>query len=704
MKKFFTLCAAFAMLMSVDAAPQLVKGPKTADLKPVHRMLSDRAPQKPAIEKKAAKLTDRKAALNGIRRAKAEVMECTYDTFSAEDYGTDTWFQCTTSDGVYKFAFNPLVPMSELEIGHVYTIDEMWLDYTYVQEVATYSTSFMVETAFELLYTEEGKMVFDCLCTDENGQEYHVYYKPLERPETFTEVELGEFTPMLKDFTATLGAFQFVCENSENYFAVCIASDGQIEGSYTTADLYGEINNYTYLYTGGGYVETKLCDVEMEVVSLGANNYHMDVKLYSYDGNVYVGGGDYIEPTAENKVTVAASNLVVNTADWDLYMMFFGYGVADFSASNGEYKLGGTLISYSTVEGQYNDDDHILNSFDIEDANGNLTSMFSNDLVVEMAEDGSYTIKGTVLCWNSTEYTLDLHFEVPEITAEDLYISTAGQILDLTSDLGAFQVMAEDANGDFFTIVMDADELVSGHYTSVSKAYKSYCYIQIAGEPNTIYTADFDLEWDGEVFSLTGTCQAGSTLFDVDIEGVEYVEVDPYDATAEDGDIDATFELEDIVSCEISGGGCFIDVENLERGDMFGCYIYLEGETLEAGEYPINDTYEPGTVQAGLCDGMSIYPTIYATLDEEGYINVPMWYCTTGTVTVSFDADGNIVLVCDAVNTNGVSVHVVVNEKGLVGIQNVATQALKDGKFFEQNSVVIRNNGNEYNAYGQLKK
>lgn len=703
MKKFFTLCAAFAMLMSVDAAPQLVKGPKTADLKPAHHLLTGRAPQKPAAPMKAAKQSDRKVAANGLRRAKAQVLECSYDAFTAEDYGTDTWFQCTTSDGVYKFAFNPLAPMSDLEIGHVYTMDEMWYDYTYVQTVSPYTVSFMAETAFVLSYTEDGKMVFDCECTDENGQQYHVFYKPLERPETYTEVELGEFTTLLKDFTATQGAFQFTGENEEYNFAVCIASDGQIEGSYTSENLYGELNYYTYLSAGGGYVEKKLCDAELNVVSLGAHNYHIDVKLYSYDGNVYVGSGDYIEPTADNKVTITATNLEIDVADWDFYMEYLGYGMADFSASNGEYKLGGTLQSYSTVEGQYNDGDHILYSFSLMDAEDNIINKFSNDLVVEKDGD-AFTLKGTVLCWNNTEYTLDLCFQIPEITGESLYLSNEGLLNDLVADMGVFQIMAEDANGDYFSVVLDANEIVSGHYTSVSKDYKAYSYIQVGEEFNRIYTADFDLEWDGETFSLIGTCQAGTTLFNVEIEGVEYIELDPYDATAEDGDIDVTFELDEIVDLEFDGNGFYIDVENMERGDAWACYIFTEGETLEAGEYPINESYEAGSVQAGFCDGWSIYPTIYLTLDEEGYVNVPMWYCSAGTVTISYDAEGNIVLVCDAVNTNGVNVHVVVNEMGLVGIQNVATQALKDGKFFEQNSVVIRNNGNEYNAYGQLKK
>lgn len=710
MKKFFTLCAAFATLLSAEAGPQSFKKANVAEFKPVlGRQLTDHVASKPA---KVAAPTNQKlhgmpVSLAKAKHVKAAAYEYTYDEVSLTGYESDTWFNLTTTDGAYIFYFDILCPVSELEVGKVYTMADCAPSFTYLSDNTTYAMIKFQDVALEFKWVDD-MMVLEANCTTVDGDTYHLDYKALEYPESFTEVAVGDLDIRFKNFTQTQGAFQFTGESDEYDLAISIASDGQIEGSWTTEDVFEGLNNYTYLYKNNK--EVKLCDVEMQVAWLGDNNYHIDAKMYAYDGNVYILNHDYVEPTVQNTVEFVAQNLELDDSMFELYMMYYGYGMYEITASNDEYTINGTLLSYTTIDGHYNDADHKLNYLYITDASGNKTSVFSGDFDVEETED-SWTIKGKMLGWNSTEYNVDLSFVIPEISGEANFTSADGELYDFTSSLGAFQVWAQDEEEHEFSVVLNGWEVADGKYNELSGEYASYCYISGENGMSQMYNCNFDLTVEGEVFTMTGTCQAGALLYTINISGIYYPEEeekDPYDATYEFGEVDVAYTLEDIIDFEISAedGYAYLSVESEERMDSWACMIFIDGDELPAGEYPFTDTFEPGTCQTGLIYGNSLYPTMYFQYDEEGYVTLPVWYCTYGSITVDYDEDGNIMMDCEALNSNGVRVHVTVNapETNPVGIQQVAAQALKDGKFFEQNAVIIRRNGNKYNTFGQLTK
>ncbi len=705
--KTLSFCAALAAFASTEAAPQLIK---KADLMPMHgRQLTEHTWQKPA--KVAAPATTLKqhemqAKLAKPSRAKAEAYEYTYDQATYSDYGSDVWFTITTSDNAYKFYFDILGSEAELEMGKVYTMDDCDQSFTYLSDNNTYAMIRFQDLSL-VLSMDDDQLLVDANCTTVNGDTYHLYYQPLEYPESFTEVAVGDLDIRFKNFTQTMGAFQFTGESSEYDLGLCMASDGQIEGSWTTADVFEGLNNYTYLYRNGQ--EIRLCDVEMQVASLGANNYHVDARMYGYDGNVYILNHSYVEPTPQLIADFVATNLTLDDSMFDLYMMFYGYGIAEISASNDQYAISGTILSYNTIAGHYNDADHKINSLTITDAFGQKTSIFSGDFDIEQTSS-SWTIKGKMLGWNSTEYNVDLSFTIPEIAGEASYTSVDGELLDFTGSLGAFQVWAMDEEENEFSIVLDAWEVATGHYDVLSEDYKSFCYISNGMNLYEVYSGGFDITVEGDEFTMTGTCQAGELLYTINISGTYYpeeAEVDPYDATADYGEVDVTYTLDDIVDFEISAqeGYAYLAVESMERMDSWACMIFIDGNELPAGEYPFTETYEPGTAQTGLIYNNNLYPTMYFHFDADGYVTLPVWYCSYGSVTVDYDAEGNIVMDCEALNSNGVRVHVAVNPQGAVGIQQLEmSKAQQDGKFFEQNGVIIRSNGREFNAFGQLTK
>lgn len=700
MKKFFTLCAALAMVMGASAAPQLAKAVK-ADKPMLEHRLIGHTPAKVAYNASAQKAKAFGLSL-ATKKAQAAATELTYDELTIEDYGTDVWFKAVSSDGAYRILVNPDVPMDQLELGTVYTMEDMLETYTYMVDNANSSTIGISDIDFVLSENEVYGMVFDAQIETADGQEFHVSYKELELPTEFTEVPMGDITLRLKDFRETDGAIQFTFLNDRFDGAIALETQ-EIAGSYTTADVFGGLNNYTFVYDN--QLEAKLCNIEAEVTALGANDYALTAKLYSYNGNVYVMDAKYVEPKAENRAEITCSNLVLDASSWDLYMMFFGYGVAQFTASNDNYDILGTITSYDgEIEGNYDDADHLL-SMTINDV-----EVFSSNVVIA-ADGSSYTVKGDVLAWDNTVYTLDLYFTVPEPDEERDFTSTVGELADLTADLGAIQIMVDDY--DWFSVVLDMNQITPGHYTEMSSQFADYCQIVLdqagAQEILPMYSIDFDLAVNGEEFTLTGTCQAGSILYNVNISGVvsgSEPEDDPRKEYDMQEDVTATFAAEDIADFEVlpEDGYAFIRVNN--GTEMFSTLIYIDGDELEAGVYEINTTYAPGTAQAGDLDmtAGSVYPAFYGTLTEDGYINVPLFLCVAGTVTVDFDAAGLPVVVADATNLWGCNAHIEVNPQGTVAIENVAAQAAKNGKFFENNAVVIRNNGQQYNAFGQIVK
>ncbi len=692
MKKIFTLCAAFAMVMGVSAAPQLMKAHKSLSNVATQNTLTKVAGQKIAAPGQAYKLNN---ATSTALRAKAEVIESTYDEISVQDYGTDTWFIATSTDGAYKWYVNPAVAMSDIEFGKVYTMDDMLVSYTYAIDMA--AGSYFDFAELECVITEDWKM--ECKVVSEYGDEYHVYYKALELPAETVDVEVSAMDQVtLSDFIADMGVFQFMGHNSEYEFGLCFES-AAVEGSYDADNCYGGWQ-YTFIAPNGSM--EKLYNVEADITKINDTDYAIEATYYAYSGKNYKLHTQFVAPTPENFETITATNLTVDTSMMDLYMAFYGYGVYFINADNADYVVEGACITYDgTVPGHFSTEDGTLNSFTV-----NGVDMYSGSVDVAVV-DGQFAVTGEILCWNSTVYTLDLTFRIPDIEEERPLVSNEPMILtDLTENLGAFQICnADNQTENWISFVFDATEVKSAHFDAVSEAWKDYNYFSFSNELYYVYSCNLDLECNEEDWTLDGECQAGAVLWFVELDGT-YVGNEPGpnpDDVQEDTEV--SFSAEDIDDFEIyeADGFAYLRAINVERNDVFATLIYIDGSELEAGTYEINDTYAVGTVQAGELYGNNVYPTFYATMTEDGYINLPFCWIVAGTLTVSYDAEGVPSMEVIGSNTNGYNVHVTVNKQA-TAISNVAAEAQKNGKFMENNNVVIRNNGNKFNGFGMMIK
>lgn len=144
-------------------------------------------------------------------------------------------------------------------------------------------------------------------------------------------------------------------------------------------------------------------------------------------------------------------------------------------------------------------------------------------------------------------------------------------------------------------------------------------------------------------------------------------------------------------------------------GDVTALYFVLtepDAETIiPEGTYEINDTWFDGTVLASTgmeWDG-SVIPSYYARY-VDGWVAEPFYFFQTGTVVVAKDAEGDLAFEINALNSCGISVHIVYGN-ALSGLENIQVSGIVEAqKMIVDGQLVIVRNGKAYNALGAIVK
>ena len=136
----------------------------------------------------------------------------------------------------------------------------------------------------------------------------------------------------------------------------------------------------------------------------------------------------------------------------------------------------------------------------------------------------------------------------------------------------------------------------------------------------------------------------------------------PYDAT--EGAVDRTYTAEDNVVINKGNGYFQVQAAAADGSDKVAMVIFgqeNEETIIPVGTYQINDTQAAGTVLAstGVNSQGQVSLSLYAQLDEEGYLVPPCYFFVGGTVEVSA-ADGKLTIEVNAVNSYDVPVHAVI--------------------------------------------
>lgn len=331
------------------------------------------------------------------------------------------------------------------------------------------------------------------------------------------------------------------------------------------------------------------------------------------------------------------------------------------------------------------------------------------------------TVKASFVGSDMAVTNVDASFVLPEIQDEMTVMINVGTINNLLESMGAWQFSGYNEDNTLYASVALYSDQLEGEYDLTESMGDLKNYNVVVKNPNMegqeayyMYNGKVTVTKTGknlegyDVYTLMGDVQAGTHLVHLVLVGADApapVPGNEYDM--QDEDVVATFDaVTDMIRYEYyeEDGMIWAQYVN-ENNEMISMVVYTASPLLEDGVYPINSDYEPGTVQAGMLDAAagSVYPTFFGTLTDDGMINVPLYLCVDGTVTVSHDAEDTTMFEISATNTWGRTADIKVVSTVATGIKN-ATVKNAAKKYVNNNGVVIEKNGMKFNAVGQQMK
>jgi hypothetical protein len=151
-------------------------------------------------------------------------------------------------------------------------------------------------------------------------------------------------------------------------------------------------------------------------------------------------------------------------------------------------------------------------------------------------------------------------------------------------------------------------------------------------------------------------------------------------------------------------------VQSKEYWDVFDFYMIVEAAdpdiVLPVGVYEINNSGEYNTVLAG--QGIDMWmgmmtPGFYGYVNEEGYIQEPMYFLVGGTVEVRKNDDGSLYVEINAVNSYDVPVHIIYDASA-TGVEHIDATIVETSKQIRGGQLLIMRNGKTYNVLGAQVK
>ena len=702
MKKFYSLVCALAIVLSASAVPQyqvksLKKQAAIEMAKFEKQALKVQKQDKQAISLQAA--TREAAAVKRAPQAKQEATNINIAEYTEKYYASDgdVYFKLISDDDNYYFSFDILVAEgdSDIVLGKTYGLSDMIAQYSKGADYTTYQYIVYDSVAFTKTITNDLVRI-EAFVADTAGNEYNLVYQEKEFVVTGDTIDVFFADPMDIPAFYNDGTVELISQNDDYKICLCYAyaTEGSIAGTFGSDDFdydYTSINNLEVL-------EAKVVATE------GNGRKDAEAWLLASDGNVYHVTMFFIEPTAQNFATITATNLEVN----DTYASWLGVVFVDASDANNAISLtlnataaGASLAGTYTIGVDANGT--------ITDADDNEIELYSGTFTVAY-NAGEYTVTGSVLGMNSTQYTLNLSYVKPTATSQETLNGTGYLYLEEYNGENYWEALAKNADGTRYISLLAFADAPAGSYAT-DDLYASYCYAGKFENGDTIWynmiDANFTIAVTGETATLNGTFLAQNENNSADV--VEFTLNLTLAVVDETGGIGSEYDSEEAFKQMFPSYE--VDDQYLAKYNVLivsaqkedNSYISLEfnveaGATeLAAGVYSITDTYTTGTVSYGYIDSY-IYGSFAGFINSNDQISIPLWLLFNGTVTV-YD---NGVITVNAINTKGSQIECQLGQWP-EGVENteaevVATKRIVNGQ------LVIEKNGVKYNAVGTVVK
>lgn len=613
---------------------------------------------KQAMPANAVRKAPAKAAAEIVAKDTVEFVAAAWNYQYYEDT-QDWWMAVIDETGTYRLDFDYVVPVENF--AGTYTIEDLDLNYsclTTIDEEGYKKYVNYVSAEFTVTDNAEGKsLVANVLCED--SVRYLVTAVELPLPEAKDTVELAYTNGHLEDGTRSSETFQFWADENGVYTSLLIASE-QVEGEYTEKDMYADYANYILFVDGTDSTFVDFLGLNLTVTKEDLT-YFADAYALGVDTIMYHITMSWTKPAPADTIDIVATNMAID--EFEFLDMYF----CTITASNEEYTV--TLDMKNGLPlGELTSADFNVEWSSVYRIADSTEIVFDDILSATVTEvDGQRAIKAQALGVDTILYNLDLSYVLPEAkdtvaiefttpaSAEyydsdgDYYIYNENEEYIVTLDIYAEKnaLEGEYEGEDFYLYYTQVGLIVDGDTTGVAVAAAKATATKVSDD---LVHIDAELLCENEVLYLV------STDVDVAKKGLTH------DAT--EGSLEDEYTTEDLytITDYSNYGFIYFDAEAADGTDLMGLQFWVDGAdentTIPVGTYPINDSMEPGTVMAsaGLtADGLTY--SLYATLDEEGYIVEPCWFMVGGEVVVS-EENGILSITVDAVNSNNLPIYI----------------------------------------------
>lgn len=686
MKRFtYLLSALFIILLSANASPvKSLKANKKADVfEQVKHVKATHAHALPA--QSLQKATPQAAALKRAPQAKHDNYNVTITNYAENFYATDNdvWVKLYDADGnIYYFDVVVAEGTNELALNQTYTLADMIPNYSYMRGAdgkMAYASASLTKTV--TMYEEQELVHFAAAFTDTLGNNYTLAYDQapfIISGDTLDVVFTGNANKPIYDE----GLCQLRAENEDYDIAFTFpCAEGAPAGTYGEEDMALD-----YTYVNDFEAVSAHC-----VVTENNGTISLEGWILAKDGNVYHVMMSFTAPTAQSYETITATNLVLD----DTYASYFGILIV--AASNEDYDIS-MYLPTENYFGTFSADEVSLS---IEGADSKI-EIYEGTITVANTATG-VAITGTVLSMDGVQYTLNLQYVIPDATSQET-ITMSGKLTDIQGQ--AWQFIGQ-TNDKMVTIAAYATSIPGTYGRSDLIANHTYV-VKVVGS-DTLYYAMVDanivVAVSGQNATITGTLKGQN--YDDNSDVIEFTlnltaTVEDYVEEPQGNQYDSqdegfyykfpTYNVDDQYLAQYN-------VFVVEAQDAQNHKISLEfnvaaGTTeLPAGVYPINDTYAAGTVTNGTIN-QYIYGSFAGSLDDEGYINVPLWLLNDGTVTVL----ENGVIEVAATNTWGQGIYSRLGEYPQ-GVENTEIKG-QIRKVMEDGQIIILKDGKRFTTTG----
>ena len=604
--------------------------------------------------------------VNNKQRAAAQVAEATdtveivATTWVWKYYEADNDWFTTLVDATETYEIK-LDYVSDTQAG-TFTEDDCLMDYTgmYINGEDD-SRTLVTFTEVDIVVTDDENgltLHAELLSTDNVLYIVDAHIAPL--PEPKATVNLAYANATLVDGTRSSETFQFWGDENGVYTSILLASE-QVEGEYDKFDMYVAYANYIMFVDGTDTTFVDFLDLNAVVTKEG-KTYNLVADALGSDTIMYHITMSYTKPAPTDTIDIVATNMTVEEFE------FFGMVICTVSASNDDYKV--TLdMANGLPMGELTSEDFNVAYSSVYRIADSTEIVFDEIISATVSEvEGKPAVKAQVVGVDNILYNLDLSYVVPEATdtvnvvfddvvtakyyaeSADYYIYNENENFIVTLDIFEEKgnLMGEYTADDFDMYYTQLGVITDGDTAVVSIADVKAVVTPTAEENIVLIEAEL-ISHDAVLYKL-------STKADVSDQGLEH------DAT--EGFLMDEYTTEDIytINDQSANGYIMFDVEAADGNDLMGLVFWVDGADektiIPTGTYQINGTTESGTVLASTGMGaQGLTYSLYATMDEEGYIVPPCWFMVGGEVVVS-EENGILSITVDAVNSNNLPIFI----------------------------------------------